>query len=65
MYILAPLKFLLSRYPDVIRFSFSVRPKGKDGFTKGIPVLARFVKDAERGYYVEVDLDVNALLSDI
>jgi hypothetical protein len=65
MYILAPLKFLMSRYPDVIRFSFSVRPKGDDGFTGGIPVLSTFSKNEQHGYFVQVDLDTNALLSDI
>lgn len=65
MYILAPLKFLMSRYPDMLRFSFSIRPKGNDGFTRGIPVLASFCQNEQHGYCVEVDLDVNALLSDI
>lgn len=65
MYILAPLKFLMSRYPTMLKFNFSIRPKGEDGCTKGIPVLARFCNDKQKGYYVEVDLNVNALLSDI
>lgn len=65
MYVLAPLKFLMSRYPDVVRFSFSVRPKGDDGFTRGIPVLVTFGKNDQQGYFVQVDLDTNALLSDI
>ncbi len=60
MYILAPLSFLMTRYPSLTQFLFSIRPKAKDGISRGIPVTATFEKDETRGYFVKVDLDVNA-----
>ena len=64
MYVLVPLRFLLSRYSTILKFAFSVHHKSADGNFSGIPVIATFLKNDQHGYFVEVVLDLNALRTD-
>lgn len=54
-YALIGLRFLLDRFPNETRFRYSIGPGPEES---KLPVIVTFHRDAERGYFLAITLDV-------
>jgi hypothetical protein len=62
IYVLIALRFLLDRFPAMTRFRYSAGA-GREVGAEKVPVIATFLRDEQRGYFIALSLDLHDVSS--